>query len=1275
MSKTKVQWTAAQRFAFAADTGDLLVTAAAGSGKTAVLTERCVHLLADVRADVGQLLVLTFTEAAASEMKSRISQRLAELSQERPADDHLRRQLALIERGRISTIHSFCYALLREFFYRIGLDPAAQVLDEDEARLLRSGILTEVLEEAYAGRRLDPAAFRALAETLAGRYDDADLVYALTRTHNFLDALADRTNWLAHCQELAGTDPAQLMDSPLLRAQREALTAELADVAGQVAHALAIMRNLPDGDFYQDNARQMLDRIELLQQRLTTDPDGTLAILASRDKLIAKLRTRRHVDKDGTEPIKLLLDAANRTCAEVLPRYASSRTDAALQWHETAGKVRTLLDVHGEFQQRYRRAKETQKALDYSDLEHLALELLTEHPEVGTQLRERYRYVLIDEYQDISALQERLLSHLRAPGERGNIFAVGDVKQSIYGFRQARPEIFLGKLRSFAAINVSNCREGEVFTKPAHVNLQKNFRSRPEIVRAVNRIFDRCMTQDFGELDYATYGRLEATPEMYAPPDGSDKARRPDAPRIELHLCEQDVALQDVRDALGGRESKDDLNGRELDAGRREAMVVALRLRRMLGLDQPDRKPEFTVVDKDQHRPLQPGDCAVLLRSAQRVANAWVEVFEAMGIPTHAKRNIGYLEATEIRTMLALLRLLDNPQQDIELAAVLRSPIGQCSESQLATIRSARPRAPWRQAVGHYARQGTNPHLRKHLASLLEQLETWRTLARRHGAARLIWDIYQRTSLLAWVRGQPSGRQRYANLIGLHDRARQFDSFARQGLGRFVRFLERLEEEDSDFGPAPLLTEADNVVRIMTVHNSKGLEFPVVFAANLGRAFNLGDKSHSILLEDGPLPAGARYTDPLTRTKWPTLAHELLARQRRQRDLAEELRILYVALTRAREHLVLCGSGKLDDWRRQWQPWRQHSKALPRFALAQATCFAEWIGPALADHPDLQGFWDEPAVPHQDESCRFALELYSKQRMAQLLAGNDLRHHRPEAPRKAHECVAPTDQLDPAAQQVADRLAWRYPFEPLTSLPARLSVTELKRRFNGQPIEDEIQGLAAGLLPQFEATTGNALAGVFAARPAFLARQTGPDPLEKGTWTHLFLERVDLEGPLREANLRDQLAAMVGRGVFEPIQALHIDIQAIAAFFASQTGQTLVEARDRLQREWSFSLALPAALVCPNVMPGPGATQEKVLVRGIVDCLFATPQGIVVLDFKTDHVNRDTLAQRAQAYRTQMRVYQQAVETILARPVVRLELYFLAAGLGIAIEPDPSNQI
>ena len=1270
-------WTDAQRAAIEARGGHLLVSAAAGSGKTAVLVERIIRLIADDGVDIDRLLVVTFTEAAAGEMRDRILQALEERLAANPHNGHLMRQLMLLPKASISTLHAFCLTVLRQHFYRLDLDPEFRVMDEHEAQLLRLDVLDEVLEAAY-DRSEPESAFSRLAIAYGGAGGDGDLRQFILALHDYARSLPDPVGWLRTCiRAYRELDEESFAGSPWERELAQLAQVRLARAAALLRQALAQASGPGGVASHAATLEADLERIEKLQ-RLAAQGLGALAAAAHEAEFPHLPRAKAgEGDPEVREAVRKLRDAAKKIVHELYSSWLARPLGEQLaEVRALAPLMDALVEQVLALDEAYAAAKRERGAVDFADLEHLCLRLL-EDPDVAAELRARFDEVLVDESQDLNGVQEAILTRICGGAEDGGrLFLVGDVKQSIYRFRQADPTLFLERYRR-AAPYAPRMPAGN---GERRIDLQANFRSREPVVDGVNFLFRQIMTPAAGEIPYdpaaelvfrAPYGPggvdapiefhlLEREPRLLrAAAEAMQPALVEVAAAVEAPATEGAVAGEEAVGELGGDEPEDPLE--ELNALEREAVVAAQRIQELvLG-------GEALVWDKAAggYRPARYGDVAVLLRATRHKANAVLDVFARYGVPAYAELGTGYFAALEVDTMLALLSILDNPRQDIPLATVLRSPLGGFTPADLARIRAAYKEGDFLDAVMAAAARDDLGALSRRLRDFLLRLEDWRTRARRGPLSELIWQVLTETGYFDYVGAMPGGRQRQANLRALYERARQFDTFARQGLSRFLRFIQRLQDAAGDLGTAPAVGESDDVVRVMSVHKSKGLEFPIVIVLDLGRGFE-GRAGHRHLVFQRELGVGAAVVDPDRRIAWPSLLQAAVRERRRREELAEEMRVLYVALTRARERLILIGSGRnLPRLCGQWAAAASHRGwPLPDGDLLAAASWLDWIGPALCRHRDgaplraMAGMAAAPAdeTVAQDRS-RWDVRVWEAERVA-ALAASEAAVARDAVDWRAIAALEPLDGVDdaPARAQLADRVAWRYPWHKLAGLPAKQSVSELKRRWDRANREEREEGAPSVRLPVR-----------LARRPRFLqAAGRALTAAERGTAVHLVLQHLDLRAPLDEGGIVAQVQAMTARGLLTAEQASAVDAGQLARFFASPLGQRLQRHAGNVRREIPFTLALPAAEVYPDLDPQVAAG-ERVVVQGVIDCLIALPDELVLLDFKTDDVVKDALEEAVRPYMGQMALYRRSVQEIYGRGVTEAYLVFLVAGEAVRV--------
>jgi ATP-dependent helicase/nuclease subunit A len=1231
MADKKINWTEQQQQAIAARGRNILVTASAGTGKTAVLSGRCVDLVSDAvqGPDVLEMLVLTFTEAAAEQMRSRIAQQLRNAYQ-RTSDARLGRQLVLLQGADISTIHSFCKRLITENFHMLSLDPAFRIIDADEAMLLKVEVLDETVEWAWRQEE-SVGPLQSLLRRRDLREGEGFLANVV-RLSGFLDGVVSAPRWCAHAFGLAET--ADLLSGELGEAQRRIVRDRLETIVAQLRCAYRLHEvEAPGGKWGAELSEKVGKPIAACLDRLKADdwPGCVEAILAfdkprapalknfpeTTGELIKGMRAKALADFVGLRDLAVV----NPDYLDVVGRSASVQS-------------RILVELTAKFRQFYTKRKTALNGLDFADLEHQALRLLTEEDaatgqrrpsETALALRERYRYIFVDEYQDINPVQQAILDAL---GSADNVFVVGDIKQSIYAWRGAEPAIFLQRLQ--ASIPRADATGG------LRVDLNTNFRSAQGILDFVNKIFGRIMTAPVAGIDYDDTARLRPACAQEIDPTST--------PIVEMHLLDENAAGTGVTqdgeaDEVGG--------GADLvDSRQRQAALIARRIREIVGADTG--RAEFQIYDKEAEalRDVQYRDIVVLMRSLAKKANDYVDVLRLAGVPVSCDATAGYFETTEITDVLCLLKVLDNPQRDIEFTAVLRSPLFGLSETELAEIctgvREDLGGANFYARALRYRDNGLDSRLQDRLACVLDALDRWRTFARRGWLADLLWRIYRDTQYLAFVCALPNGQARKANLLKLHDRAVQFEGFASSAgvpsLTRFVAFIEKLQEAGQDWTPAEPAGAAGNAVRILSVHKSKGLEFPVVFLAELDSEFNQRD-IQADLVTDSEHTLGLQIIDPRSHTKLRSLAHQVIGEKRRAVTLAEEMRILYVAMTRAKDRLILTASQKRTDCGGVLaKGLLLGNETVPAWLLQSCKGPLEWVLHGLADQCCLHSAFGTGLTEKARDDGLFRLSVYDADALRQF--SQDVMALR-DAKAKPSSVLGPSSHTGARGAQwlaeVKERLEWRYLFAEAVHEPAKQSVTDLTHH------SDEFARLD--------------YSRALERRPAVLTAAAPSDARLIGTAVHLVMSSVDLTRPVTCEAVERTIEALRSQGALTPAVAEGIEVEAIAAFFESELGSRVLDRRNEVWREWPFTLGLPTA-------KSPDGT---IVVQGIIDALVRTPEGLLVLDFKTDRVTGTDVARRAEAYRAQVELYARAAGDILSLPVCGKWLYFVTARQAVAV--------
>jgi ATP-dependent helicase/nuclease subunit A len=1177
--------------------GDVLVVAGAGTGKTRTLVERCLRRIEDGQRPVGidRMLVVTFTEAAAAELRKRIRGRFEAWLVERPGDERLTEQLALLESARISTLHGFCLGLVRDHFHRLGIDPEVVVLSEEQSALVARETLDGLLRRQYEGAVGEVEVLQQLVLD-HGRGWDEPVRQLILRWHRYTRTLRDPAGWFER-----------------ERARLEQVEPE--HWLGWLLEGFAEWR----GEWLEALGEQSSPPAQICRGIL----DG-LSVPIARDAMAAALAAILEADGDEVWP-KGQKTRLRKPMASFFAEAAFLESLAGLgvegdplrqDWEWLRKPTLALLELTRRFGVDYDAAKRALGAVDFSDLEQHALELLWNRAggkptAVAEQLRRQLDLVFVDEYQDINEAQDAILRAVSREGGYANRFLVGDVKQSIYRFRLANPRIFQGYMAAWSESDATR-----------HVlHLADNFRSHERILEFVNRLFGGLMRSEVGGVAYDTpqHLRFGAAEERTAL-----GARAGDSPRIELHLL-----LTEAKSTTEPDSAEFEVDPRP--QAEREAECIGLRLREL-------RASGFEVWDSagGKMRGVRWQDMAILMRSPSGKTEAYAKVFERLRIPLQVARG-GFYETAEVTDLLGVLQVLDNPLQDLPLLGVLRAPWVGLTADELATVRLARRGTYYWTALRQFHRQhrpggkAATAETQTSRAGLvgttwakvdrfLAGFRTWRRRIRQEPLSGCLEFILDQTGYEEWLRAQPRGDQRQANVQRLLALTRQFDEFQRQGLYRFLRFVEAQTTAGVDAEPAaPAGVDA---VRLSSIHQSKGLEFPVVVVADLGKPFNFQDLRHPVILDEqyGLCP---QVRPPGLGGRYPSLPYWLAQRRQRRETIGEELRLLYVACTRACDLLLLSGSAAAQRIETRWQG--SGASGLSLRGLLTAGSYLDWLGAVLPGWTG-QGNWLESGT-----GDGLVWRVYSPR----------IRTGDPEETDDGNGHAEPS-QRAPTIEQVRNlerRISWRYPFMAATLEPAKTTVSALRRR----ALEDQEMD---SVIWQPRGARGE-VSGA-----------------EVGVAYHLLLERLSMAGAGDRAALRDEARRMAADGLISTAQFEALDLDAIAAFWQSPVGSSIAgqEARS-VHRELPFTarFGLTELAELDLIAPGErmdGEQDEWVIVQGVVDLAVILDKEIWVLDFKTDRV--DDLAGKIAGYTPQLRLYGLALDRIYRRPVTRLWIHFFA---------------
>lgn len=1187
--------------------GELLVSAAAGSGKTRVLVERLLDRVTAEGLDIDRFLIITYTKAAAAELRGRIAQELSDRLAEHPNDRHLRRQATLVYRTGISTIHAFCAALLRESGHLLDLDPDFRLCDEGEGRVLLAQTLDELLDKRYEDLTED-SPFALLVDTLSAGRDDSRLAQIAVDIFTRVQSHPDPARWLQEERaqwELEGIS--DLAQTPWGRLLLEDSRRQARYCSAQLLYALTLAEKDELLSLnYAPSISATLDGLDSFLRETTWD--GACARLPIPFPGAGRKRKRtaevspmeESLAAQVGEHMKAIREQCKKILAELAEPFDGTTAAHLEELSLSRPAVQALMDLVLDLQEAFSREKARRSLLDFSDLEHFAVKLLTGEDGSPSPLAwswsARYDEILVDEYQDTNQVQNAIFDAISSAGRR--LFQVGDVKQSIYRFRLADPTIFLRKYREFA--EGDQAWEGA----PRKRILSQNFRSRPQVLEGCNDLFRSIMSTDFGELDYSDDQALVPGKKFLEGP-ASELCRSLDPYALELDALD----LSFLGEKVGEKDNKDLL----------EARFAARRIRDLL--EQP-----LMIEDGDSLRPARPSDVMILLRSPGPVLHHYLQALNEEGIPWTADGGEDFFQTTEVNVALSILQIVDNPRQDVPLVAALRSPVYGFSGDKLALLR-ADSGGDFYTALSRAAQNGDQDCL-----AFLDQLEELRFGAGDRTCRQLMWHIFEKTNLLGVFGAMEGGGERQSNLLALYALAGQLENSGCRTLFQFLLRLDRLRTTGSRLGMADHAAQSGAGVSILSIHKSKGLEKPVVLVCGLSRQLNREDLKRPVLFHP-ELGVGPKGLDRLRMVEYPTLARRAVSRQLEREMMAEELRLLYVAMTRAREKLILTltltgGSVELA------RIGEGLSLPISPLSLERQQSAGGWLLLHALTRPEGAVLRDRAGLP----------EL----RAEDLGPSWDIRWVEgallTEPSQVEDRCAAPP-QAGEIEEDLTVRFSWVYPHLAAAGLPSKLTATQLK----GRPLDQEAA----------EETEQSSWLEQPVTRPNFIAEDRGLTPAQRGTALHLAMQYLplDMDGSPEAVGL--ELDRLTDQGFLTPLQRQAIEPERLAAFLRSSLGAAMAAAGENCRREFKFSVLVSALDYFPE---GRG---EEVLLQGVIDAWFEEGDAVTVVDFKSDRVRPGKERARAEEYRPQLAAYSQALSTVLGKPVNRQVLWFFATDTAI----------
>ncbi|MCM1386590.1 MAG: helicase-exonuclease AddAB subunit AddA [Bacillus sp. (in: Bacteria)] len=1269
---------------------NLLVSAAAGSGKTAVLVERIVKMISDEAhpVDIDRLLVVTFTNAAAAQMRERISAAIGEKLTKEPDNEHLQRQAALLHNAQITTIDSFCLFVIRNHFHTIGLDPGFRIADEGELKLLRNDVLGEVLEGCY--QKEDDAFLYAMEYFSTGSRDNA-VEEAVLKLYDFAMSNPFPEEWLnERRKDYAVTDrravsddgeaeSAALMGLGWIEELMGKISLTLENLLDQISHCIKLCEE-PDGPYmYGELLEQEKEQLERLCAAKDYEECALLFSALSFGRLSSKKDDS--VSAAKRELVKGIRTKVKERLQEIGKNYfAQSAAEVIRQMDVCREAVCALVDITLLFKETFDRTKREKNLLDFDDIEHFALSILLrrmadgkiEPTETALEYRDYFTEILIDEYQDSNLVQEYLLSAISGESEgRFNRFMVGDVKQSIYKFRLARPELFMEKYHMYADAGsgegvdaaddgVSDVDVTGVDTarrSAVRIDLHQNFRSREEVLSSTNAVFSQVMSKQLGGIAYDEKAALYPGA-SYPEPAANDN--------------DTEVLLFTNESIEQGVEKEQTQSEAEVSMRQQEAYGIAGKIKRLVAAFQ------ITDAQTGQLRKASYKDIVILLRTTSGWDEEFKQVLESEGIPVHVTSKTGYFAAAEIQELLHFLRILDNPMQDIPLYGVLHSYFGGFSEEEIASVKAAFPGKRYlydavkAYAAGESMDDGTEAEssrvrLRWKLQSFLVSIDRYRDMAVYMPVHELLQTIIREYSYFSYVAAKPGGDRRRANVEMLLVRASDYEKISYYGLYHFLRYMEELEKYDVDYGEANLQDENADVVRIMSIHKSKGLEFPICFVAGLAKSFNMRDAAEHLVM-DVERGIGVDYVDAGLRVTSRNLRRNYIALALRQDNLAEELRILYVAMTRAKEKLILTGAVKKAKKKMDSLTLLQgvYERVFSYDMLMQMNSFLDVIFYAAARNKGFDDIWRlygiEPNSqnPFYGEDIRIKLSVLSWEDTLGEKIEETVRREDDRRKLLLLDAADGIDRVDKKLMTVmSEKFSYQYPYANLQDLYTKTTVSELKKA--GMQEETDFS------FPLYEEEQ------IVPYLPKFMRQEEDVSGTDRGSAFHKVMELLDFgiltdldnkenrsmtltesalqeeESPVQAKDrrkrlteaVREELKRMLAEGKLPQAYYDVVSVPKIAAFLESGIARRMAaaDAAGKLYREQPFVLGLPA-----NRLNEAFPAQETVLIQGIIDVFFEENGSYIVVDYKTDAVQ--TPEELVMRYQTQLDYYAEALEQL-----------------------------
>ena len=1179
-----MKWTSEQEQAIMEKGSNILVAAAAGSGKTAVLVERIINKIIKDHIDIDKILVVTFTNAAASEMRERILDAIYKKLDKEPNNEELQRQIFLLNKSSICTIHSFCLDVIHNNFFELDIPSNFRIADTTEIELLKQEVLEDLFEEKYNNNDSD---FLKLIETYTSYSGDEPLKESCLEIYEYIQSSPFPNDWLEEKVEMfakkENDDFAKSTWGKIL----------INKFAKQIENEIIMLENVrmklqreSNLDKFIKVIRKDIDMLEEI--RIATKKSWNDAYNVAMKLEFDKWPVDRKIVSDTKEQAKKIRDIMKKNIKKIIDEMFSYNSEEAYESiYEMYEILKIMKNLIIDFKNKFSKSKKERNIIDFNDIEHMALEILVKKDgkqiiptEVCKKYQEKFEEIAIDEYQDSNLVQEYILNSI---SRNNNIFMVGDVKQSIYRFRQARPELFLEKYNKYKQKNEKEESEN------LKIKLFKNFRSRKTILDITNLIFENIMSKEFGDIDYNEQEYLNY---------GANYAEGKEEPKTQIYMLD----MQD------GDELEEESEDKFIEKEEIEAKFVAKKIREIV-----DSKELVWDKKQNKYREVMYKDIVVLLRSTSVLAPIYEKEIMSLNIPVFSDTSSQYLDSIEISTIMSLLKIIDNPMQDIPLVNVLRSPIFNFSDNELVEIRLCDKKSQFYVALRKSLVQ-VNDRLKSKIEDFLNKIEEFKQYEKEKPLNEFIWKIYIETGYYDYVTLMQNGKQRRENLKLLFEKAKQYEKASFKGLFHFINFIERMKLGSQDMGAAKIIGENEDVVRIMSIHKSKGLEFPIVFLSSTGKKFNLRDLNGKILLHQD-LGIGPEYINYERKISYSTMAKEAIKLISKRESLSEEMRVLYVALTRAKEKLIITGisNNAKKDIERKKELLNIYGNEIQISLLEDCKNYLDWIMYVqLKENPvELIDFYiqnvsdidiEEKEEENQDKLKEIEYRMNGKW-----------------------------------SKEIAEKLEWKYTRKGLTNIPTKMSVTQIKQINERKEEKEKIDTV-----------------------PNFMKEEIEITSARKGTLMHLCIQKMDENKEYSITDIKEFIRDLEERYIITKKEAMNIPIKKLYEYTKTKLWKELKEAK-QIKKEEPFYIEIPANEIMET------EDNEKILVQGIIDLYYINKNDeLILVDYKTDYVkSKEELVNK---YRTQINLYAKALEKALGKKIAKKEIFSIYLEEEIEIE-------